>query len=258
MKSKIKQSIILLLLIAFLLSLAACGGGASSEDAGSDKGPASAASSPENEDGTDLSVTYQGPLSCTRWQTLEDGSEAQTIYDLTDEGQEDILSLLNRQQDWINDAPNCKADYEFKMATATVKYHSECGIFTDITNHRSFQLSEEEKAAFNRTIGADKSAEVASDGITEGDPLTLEDVIALSAKGAELTWADFEQYTHRDVGFGLIIYRYEIDENFYLLIGGGDVEAPPFYISLCARSTGEAIDLCAGDVETFISEYCGE
>ena len=48
----------------------------------------------------------------------------------------------------------------------------------------------------------------------------MEKVRELAEKGEELTWSDFEDYPYEDIGSGLYIYRYEIDESYYLLIGG--------------------------------------
>lgn len=57
-------------------------------------------------------------------------------------------------------------------------------------------------------------------GHIEGKALTMEKVRELAEKGEELTWSDFEDYPYEDIGSGLYIYRYEIDESYYLLIGG--------------------------------------
>ena len=54
----------------------------------------------------------------------------------------------------------------------------------------------------------------------DGNLLTLDKVLELSAKGEDLTWSDFEQYESKDVGSGLYIYFYDIDDSFGLWIGG--------------------------------------
>ena len=85
--------------------------------------------------------------------------------------------------------------------------------------------------------------------------LSLADVLDLSRKGHDLGWADFEKYDHADVGSGLYILRFEIDELFTLMIGGGspDPEAEPWYIRLTANNGTDAyIDIRDGGVTEFI------
>lgn len=81
--------------------------------------------------------------------------------------------------------------------------------------------------------------------------LTLERVQTLAQKGEDLTWSDFEQYESRDVGSGLHIYKYDIDDSYYLLIGG-ILEEKPMYIYLVRAQDDDSIDIRTGDVEEFI------
>lgn len=83
--------------------------------------------------------------------------------------------------------------------------------------------------------------------------LTLENVIALSEKGDALTWTDFEDYAYTDVGSGLYIHQYVIDETFSLIIGGPSLDEPPWYINLHAGNSEEAVmDVREGNVQSFI------
>lgn len=79
----------------------------------------------------------------------------------------------------------------------------------------------------SRGDGDDESGTAAS--VTQ---LTLDDVAVLAEKGDALSWADFEQYLHEDVGSGQYIWHFEIDEIFSLTIGGGSLESNPMYIYL--------------------------
>lgn len=84
--------------------------------------------------------------------------------------------------------------------------------------------------------------------------LTLEKVRELSEKGEELSWSDFEQYPHEDIGSGLYIYRYDIDEHYYLLIGGGGPETTPAYLTLVSKADDSvSIDIRTEDVAEFIN-----
>ncbi len=95
---------------------------------------------------------------------------------------------------------------------------------------------------------------VCSDGI-EDRKLTLDDVVILSQKGNALNWSDFERYQGREVGSGLYIIRYEINELFDVLVGGVP-EATPMYIYLRVNSESEdCIDIRTEDVSTFIEAH---
>lgn len=85
--------------------------------------------------------------------------------------------------------------------------------------------------------------------------LTLNDVIALSKKGYELSWEDFEEYSCYEAGSGLYIRVYEINELFELRIGGGSPDNFPMYIYLALADDIETrIDIRDGGVAEFIAE----
>ena len=85
--------------------------------------------------------------------------------------------------------------------------------------------------------------------------LTLEKVIELSKKGNELSWKDFERYVSIEIGSGLYIRRYDIDENYYLLIGGGSIDEKPMYIYLVkANNPDNYIDIRIDNISSFISK----
>lgn len=86
--------------------------------------------------------------------------------------------------------------------------------------------------------------------------LTLNDVIILSQKGYDLSWADFENYDYIETGSGLYIRVYEINAIFRLMIGGGSPDSDPMYIYLAlADDLDTRIDIRDGGVTEFISEY---
>lgn len=60
--------------------------------------------------------------------------------------------------------------------------------------------------------------------------MTLENILELSRKDS-LDWTDFDDYEGEDVGFGLYILKYDIDDNFYLLVGGTG-QGKPMYVRL--------------------------
>ena len=95
-------------------------------------------------------------------------------------------------------------------------------------------------------------------GATNDDAsgLTLNDVIALSQKGYELTWSDFEEFDYIETGSGLYIRVYKINEQFQLAIGGGGPDSEPMYIYLRVNDESDSrIDIRDGGVAEFIARY---
>lgn len=92
--------------------------------------------------------------------------------------------------------------------------------------------------------------------ITNGEKLTLNHVIELSKKGDELSWKDFEKFAYIETGSGLYIRRYEIDEMFYLSVGGTNWNEDVLYIYLAANDgLEEVIDIRQDDVKGYINNH---
>ncbi|MEK4513461.1 hypothetical protein EJP82_08410 [Paenibacillus anaericanus] len=105
------------------------------------------------------------------------------------------------------------------------------------------------------TACGNKEAEESQVFKKEKDNLSLENVIELSIKGNELSWKDFKIYDSTDIGSGLYIQHYDIDEKYYLLIGGGSIDEKPMYIRLVkANNSDDYIDIRTDDIDEFISE----
>ncbi len=134
----------------------------------------------------------------------------------------------------VDEERNCVAVYVYGFDVGDI------GRFRKALGHCSYVLIQKDDAI--ETIPDDKNQ------------LTLEDVIALSAKGYDLTWEDFAQYAHTDIGSGLYIWHLPIDELFSVKVGGGSIMTVPAYIYLCAGSGEQEtrIDVRDGGVRMFI------
>ena len=97
--------------------------------------------------------------------------------------------------------------------------------------------------------------------------LTLKDVIELSKKKDALTWSDFTGYIYQDIGSGLYIWEFRINEGSgYTLWVGGVPPEKPLYIKLLRGinkkeypategiDTKNGIDIRYDDVQSFINE----
>lgn len=102
---------------------------------------------------------------------------------------------------------------------------------------------------------------ICSGGDTEAaaKQLSLNDVILLSQKGFDLTWSDLDGFPYAEIGSGLYIRRYAINDAFFLLIGGSHPEEKPWYIRLCSESGDSYVDVrqsnTDGAITFFIERY---
>lgn len=91
--------------------------------------------------------------------------------------------------------------------------------------------------------------------------MTLEDVRTLAAKGKALTWEDLRPFEGEDVGSGLFVYRYPINDTFILEARGGSLEEAPMSVLLLAAdetdsfrpTVGYSIDIRTEDIDAFVS-----
>ena len=84
--------------------------------------------------------------------------------------------------------------------------------------------------------------------------LTLDDVIELSSKGEELVWEDLAEFKGVETGSGLYIMKYNIDDDFSLVVGGTAATGKPMYAYL-TYGDGEHVDIMTEDAEVFISGH---
>ncbi len=95
--------------------------------------------------------------------------------------------------------------------------------------------------------------------------MTLDDVLALSEKGMELTWEDLLQFESEDIGSGLYIYRFPIDENYCLEVSDGKLTGTPMRALLLpadgsgmfSSASGLGIDIRTEDVTVFLARSRG-
>ena len=93
----------------------------------------------------------------------------------------------------------------------------------------------------------------------EKPTLSLNDVIILSQKENELTWSDFEGFSYSDIGSGLFIWDFEINERFHLRVIGGSTNVAPTSIRLGANDGSESwIDIREGGVTEFVQAHNGD
>ena len=103
-----------------------------------------------------------------------------------------------------------------------------------------------------------KVVEVKEDTVKE-DPtllkgtkdMTLNDVMRLAELGDELDWADFKDYNGKDVGSGLYIWEYKLEDNYALDVGG-TTDKKPLYI-LLSHADDKGIDIRTDDVKEYIA-----
>lgn len=104
------------------------------------------------------------------------------------------------------------------------------------------------EVAFTGGIDESYPAQISASKITQLPkvPLTREDLLTLAQNPEELGWTDFAPYESDEVGSGLYIQYFDIDEDYYLLVGGVPQEKP-WYAHLCTRVTDGFVDILSED-----------
>jgi hypothetical protein len=90
----------------------------------------------------------------------------------------------------------------------------------------------------------------------KSNKLTLDTVKQLSKKGDKLSWEDFEIYEGKDIGSGLYIMMYPINDKYRILVGGSNLKEKPMYIYLVNndfKDNQKRIDIRYDDVDKFIN-----
>ncbi len=133
--------------------------------------------------------------------------------------------------------------FTYPSRTEDFYTYQECGTLVDLDRVDSTQR----QWAYVRWVQEGNDA--------VGRRLTLDEVVMLSRKGESLTWTDFDRYQGWEIGSGLYIMRYEIDDLFEVLVGGLP-EAEPLYIYLQVRNeAGDCADLETDDIPAFIEAH---
>lgn len=84
-----------------------------------------------------------------------------------------------------------------------------------------------------------------------GPLLTLDELKTIAQKGDLVSWEDFAPFDGRDVGFGLYIMNYPMEEPYYVMVGGVPGEVP-MYVRLCSADTGQSLDIRNYGIDNFI------
>ncbi|MBQ8614650.1 MAG: leucine-rich repeat protein [Ruminiclostridium sp.] len=85
--------------------------------------------------------------------------------------------------------------------------------------------------------------------------LTLDDVRTLvNEKGKALSWRDFEPFCGRDIGSGIYIMRYDIDDIHYVTLNGVPDEDPWQIRFYYGTGEGDFVDLREDDAAEYIPE----
>lgn len=155
--------------------------------------------------------------------------------------------ILNIATDYKNG--NCKFEIPMHPASALSSLALEGK--TDIQGYRILASWGENECEYVFVIRTDSAVSIKS----ATKILTIEDVKELSKKREELSWGDFAAYTGKEVGSGLHIMQYPIDDKYSVLIGGGSIEEKPYYIKLISidsNAVEQSIDIRRDDIGDFL------
>ena len=245
-----KRLMALALLLAFMLSLAAC-----------------ASKSDETTD-TLESGNIDTTIPVMQNVVREIGRERlHTGVELSTDDAEAIVEIIDNGT-WIEATPNCAMNCSINLSGTNGRlyyYCSDSGILEELDvskisyfsalvqemNNKSLELSDTQKDVLNAIL--EKYISLDSDTAPiETQKLTLDDVVLLAQKGDALTWSDFEPYQGQEIGSGLYIMRYRINELFEVWVGGVPDETPMYIYLRVNNKADDRIDIRTEDVPAFI------
>ena len=85
----------------------------------------------------------------------------------------------------------------------------------------------------------------------EGQDLVMEDVYRLAQRGDDLTWEDFEPYAWEEAKSERYARKYEIDEQFEVIVESYGPDYPPDSVHLRNKDINAWIDIRTGDILAF-------
>ena len=150
--------------------------------------------------------------------------------------------------------------YQYGMTEGTIEIYMDNAwrIFATEEVRQQIQFPEKENEEDKVEFGDDDAVDMSTVDLTTdvtSSNLTMRTLKALVERyGADLTWSSFEAYASEDIGSGLYILRYPIDEEYSLWIGGAGMEEPPMYIRLVSeQDTDNYIDVRTESIDDFIN-----
>lgn len=87
------------------------------------------------------------------------------------------------------------------------------------------------------------------------EPLTLDKLREIcSGDTSKLSWDDFEQFESTDIGSGLYILAYNIEDKYTLCIGSGNPGNEPYYMNFLVIGQYYSIDIREESLEEYLSQ----
>lgn len=92
---------------------------------------------------------------------------------------------------------------------------------------------------------------------TEKNPLTIDKLKAIyAAKGTNIDWSDFDEFEGEDVGSGVYLMCYPIDDEYSLYVSGRSLDEKPDSVILKRKYQGKDFadyDVLLGDLDGFLA-----
>ncbi|WP_295094647.1 dockerin type I domain-containing protein [Ruminococcus sp.] len=200
---------------------------------------------------TTIAVTETKPVTTITMPVVDDPTMQTSVVTVTIMDISGDIVLVKP----VDGSPELKSSSKFSLSAnqLPVDINPKVGMKLEITYNGG--ILETYPAMFGNV---QKVVEVKEDTVKE-DPtllkgtkdMTLNDVMRLAELGDELDWADFKNYKGRDVGSGLYIWEYKLEDGYVLDVGGSTDKKPIYIILSCNNEKG--IDIRTDDVKEYIA-----
>jgi len=109
------------------------------------------------------------------------------------------------------------------------------------------------------TFYADENPPLPEDTADDAENrLSINDLLMIAEEGKTLDWSDFDGFRYEEIGSGLYIRSYPINEDFALYIGGASPEESPLYVRLVRLGEEETYLDLPGDILSFVEQNRSE
>lgn len=184
-------------------------------------------------------------------------SEEKERYQQLDNSEfSDIVTLINKSQGKYIKNPEemSGSSITFNITLTNGKKHYVCNSVNNylIIDGDYYDAGYNWLSSWNYPGNSMLPIEVSDKNENGEKMLTIDELKIIAQKGKNITWDDFSKFKGTEIGSGLYIRKYDINEQYYVLIGGTSPNKAPMYVSLHDTRAGRSIAVGEDNIDDFI------